>query len=232
MRIGGDDRGAALVVALMAMLLLTALGLSLVVTTDIEALSAANYRQGRAALEAADAAVARALADLGPMADWNPVLAGLATSTFTDGPPGSVRVLPDGVSLDLIGATRLINCGTVSACTPADMAGVTDSRPWGPNNPHWRLYAHAPVDRLLPEGEILSPFYVVVWVGDDPAENDGDPMRDGIAPDSPGAGVIALRAETFGPGGGHRALEVTVARPGPDDPATAGLRVGSWREVR
>ena len=50
-------------------------------------------------------------------------------------------------------------------------------------------------------------------VGDDPSENDGDPLQDGSDEDNPGAGVLALRAEAFGPGGAHRVIEATVARP-------------------
>ena len=71
----------------------------------------------------------------------------------------------------------------------------------------------------------------------------------------PGTGVLAMRAEAFGPRGAHKIIEVTVARTdttGPDHRDTAqrgrdivdphqndnnglgrsGVRVLSWREVR
>jgi hypothetical protein len=58
---------------------------------------------------------------------------------------------------------------------------------------------------MLPTGTINSNMYVVVWVGDDPSENDGDPQKDVN-------GVLTLRAEAFGPAGANKMIEVTVAR--------------------
>ena len=52
----------------------------------------------------------------------------------------------------------------------------------------------------------------MVLVGDDPSETDGDPLTDGIGGTNPGSGVVALRAEAFGPHGTHRIIEATVAR--------------------
>jgi hypothetical protein len=72
---------------------------------------------------------------------------------------------------------------------------------------------------------IDSPYYVVVMVGDDPAEIDNDPLHDGVA-GSPGAGVFALRSEAFGPGSAHKVVELTFARGG------AAVRLLSWRELR
>ena len=65
---------------------------------------------------------------------------------------------------------------------------------------------------MIPTASINSPFYVVVMVADDPSENDGDPLKDGTAADNLGKGVIALRAEAFGPFGAHKVIELTVAR--------------------
>ena len=66
---------------------------------------------------------------------------------------------------------------------------------------------------MIPTSTINSPFYVVVMVGDDPSENDGNPLKDGSgARRIPGSGVIALRAEVFGPRGAHKIIELTVAR--------------------
>jgi hypothetical protein len=59
---------------------------------------------------------------------------------------------------------------------------------------------------------INSQMYVVVWVADDPSENDGNPLMDGTAATNPGSGVLAMRAEAFGPSGTHRVIEATVAR--------------------
>src|SRR5204863_4532134 len=110
-------------------------------------------------------------------------------------------------------------------------------RPWGPNNPRWQLFAYAKLNDMTPTGTINSPFYVTVMVGDDPSENDNDPLHDGT-PANPGAGVLALRAEAWGPRGSRKAIELTVARAGaslgdgsPPVPGQ-GLRVLSWREIR
>jgi hypothetical protein len=59
---------------------------------------------------------------------------------------------------------------------------------------------------------IDSRMYVVVWVADDPSENDNDPTVDGVAQTNPGSGVLSMRAEAFGPGGIHKVIETTVAR--------------------
>ena len=52
-----NERGAALVVSLMAMLLLSALGLALVMTTMTETKIAGNYTASQEAMYAADAAI-------------------------------------------------------------------------------------------------------------------------------------------------------------------------------
>jgi hypothetical protein len=65
---------------------------------------------------------------------------------------------------------------------------------------------------LIPTGTVNSPFYVVVMVADDPSENDGNPLQDGVADTNPGRGVIGMRAEAFGPFGAHKAVELTIAR--------------------
>jgi len=227
------ERGVALVVILMAMLFLMTLGLALVLNTSTEALVAANFRSSQAAFYAAEAGVERVLPDLRRLADWSQALLGLAQSSFVDGPPAGVRPVPGGGEVDLARVQNLLNCGQENGCTPAEMDAIRGDRPWGPNNPRWTLYAYGPLEVLLPPGAIRSPFYVVVLVADDPAENDNDPTRDGSAPGNPGAGVLRLRAEAFGPGGTRRAIEVRVARDhavGPVQPTAIRLR--SWREIR
>jgi hypothetical protein len=100
-------------------------------------------------------------------------------------------------------------------------------------------------------------------VADDPSECDDNPLVDGGAMAScpatvkanPGTGVIAVRAEAFGPFGSHRSVEVTLGRAhnGGEGPEVmpvegsaenygntagyssigqAGVRILSWREVR
>jgi Tfp pilus assembly protein PilX len=205
-----SERGAALIVALMAMLLMSALGLALVLTTATETMISSNYREGREGLYAAEAGIERAIQDL-IFSDWNDVLSGNARSAFADGVPGE-RTLPSGLRLNLIEVANLANCGRRSGCTQADLIAHTPDRPWAENNPVWQLYAYGPLSDLVPDGTIDSLFYVVVMIGDDPSETDGDPLTDGAGLANPGRGVLTLRAEAFGPRGARRVIEATVAR--------------------
>lgn len=225
--VAGSERGTVLITVLMALLLLTALGLALVLTTSTELLIAGEYRHALEGLYGAEAALERALLDLVAVPDWNTILTGNNRSTFGDGAPTGTRIMADGSTMDLTQATNVANCGKMSTCSPADMDIATEARPWGTNNPRWTLYAYGFLNQLVPTSPINSPLYVVTWVGDDPSENDGDPLTDGSAQTNPGRGVIALRSEAFGPGGTHRIVEATVAR------NDAGrLRMLSWRLVR
>jgi hypothetical protein len=206
----GSERGIALLIAIMSTLLLTALGLGLVLTTITETSITANYRDGGEALYAADAGVERVMQDLLTIPDWNRILAGGIQSSFIDGSPGGTRALPDGRTLDLTAATNLINCGKTTTCSDAEMDAYTRERPWTTNNPRWQLFAYAPLANIIETGTIESPMYVVVWVADDQAETDDDPLTDGG--NAPGRGILLLRAESFGPGGAHSVIEVTVSR--------------------
>jgi Tfp pilus assembly protein PilX len=199
-----DERGIALVVALLSMLLMTALGMALVATTMTETRISGNYSYGTEALYAADAVVERIMQDLLTVPDWNNVLAGTTTSSFIDGASG-VRTLPDGQSLNLTQLTNTIRCGTTSTCTDAQMNAATEERPWAANNPRWQLYAYAPLNQMLPTDSINSSMYVVLWVADDPSEKDGAPLIDTN-------GVLSMIAHAYGPGGVRRVIEVTVAR--------------------
>lgn len=206
-----DERGAALVVALMAMLLLSALGLALVLTTNTETMIAGNFRGAEEALYAADAGIERTMQDVLTVPDWNNILNGSTKSAFIDGPAG-VRTLSAGTTLDLNEATNMANCGKTSACSAAEMDAVTDDRPWGKNNPRWQLYAYGPLSDIVPTNTVNSEMYVVVWAGDDPSENDDNPLVDGNAQTNLGTGVMTLRAAAFGPGGAHKVIEVTLSR--------------------
>ena len=207
-----DERGSALVIALLSLLLLTALGLALTLTTTTEIAISANQRMGQEAMNAADAAIERAMQDLLAMPDWNRVLSGAEQSSFVSGSPGGPRTLPDGGTIDLTEIANLASCGHISSCSSAEIATNSPERHWLTNNPVWQLYAYGPISDLLPGGTVNSPIYVVVLVADDPSETDGDPLTDGNSAANPGTGVLSLRAEAFGPHGTHRIVEATVAR--------------------
>lgn len=208
------EDGVAMVIALMSMTLMLGLGVVLVLTTSAETLIAGHFRAGTEARYAADAGVERVVQDLLAVPDWTQVLAGPSVSSFVDGPPSGVRSLADGSIVDLGRATNLANCGKPT-CSAADLDAVTMVRPWGANNPRWRTFAYGPLDRMLSDAAnavLPSHVYVIVWVADDPSENDDEPLRDGVSVTNPGSGVLSIRAEAFGPGGAHRAVEATLRR--------------------
>ena len=191
-RLVHDEQGVALIIALMASMLLTALGIALIMVTNTETQITANFRNGQEALYAADAGVERVVQDLLMVPRWNDILTGTLTSGFVDGT--MTPTLPGGGSqIDLTTATSQLQAETNTANL------------WGANNPVWRLYAWGPVTGLLPGDSIDSWMYMAVWIGDDPSEIDGDPNADTN-------GVLTLRSEAFGPGGTHKVVEVTVAR--------------------
>jgi len=224
------EDGMALIIAMMAMLLMTALGLALVMTTSSETMIAHNFRNSSEALYAADAVLERAMDDILTVADWNkmicdPVADATCTpvqSAFIDGRVlTDDRRLPDGSTIRIDQALNMANCQKVDPCSGADMDAITSERPWGVNNPRWRAYAYGFLTDMLPASDTInSPYYVLLMVADDPSENDGNPSKDGITPCppgtttgcNPGTGVLALRAESFGPRGAHKVIEVTVAR--------------------
>lgn len=241
-----DEKGMALIVTLMTMALILALGMALTLTTITEARIASNYRRAAQARYAADAAVERAVPELARVLPWDDVLAGGVKSSFIDGPSSGVRLLPGGARLDLAEATNQVRCGK-NACSTSDLTASTDDRPWGANNPMWQPYAYGLLDRLA-TSPLAVPVYVIVWVADDPAENDDDPLHDGAPPNgcnpetepgcgdgNGGRGVILLRARAFGADGTQRTVNATVARERnaegkPVDDRPNG-HVVSWREA-
>jgi type IV pilus assembly PilX-like protein len=231
----GRERGIALVLALVATLALSVLGLSLLLTTSAETLIAAHYRTGTQAVHAADAALERVLSEVAAVPDWTALLtspddivSGVAASF---GGSTLTPTLADGRTLDLVRATNLLNCPQVfppaaMPCTAAQMDHVVGERLWGANNPRWRLFARGPLSAVTPGSGVAAPYHVAVWVADDPAETDHDPSRDGTDQTNPGTGMIQLHAEAFGPVGAHRSVEATIARSG------GGARIVSWRLIR
>jgi Tfp pilus assembly protein PilX len=220
---GGSERGVALVIALLAMMLMTALGMALMLTSETESLIGGNFRDSMEANYVADAGIERVMQDVLSIPDWNTILtspdgvrAGV-TSGFVDGGDLTNLQMPGGRAINLVSATNMINCNKVTTCTAADMDALDGDRLWGPNNPRYRLFAWGPVNDLNPTPTLNSPFYLVVWIADDSAETDSNPSLDGggpVAPyaANPGSGVLTLRAEAFGPGGTHRVIETTIAR--------------------
>jgi hypothetical protein len=223
-----DGRGAdgiVVVVVLLVILLMSALVAALTSVAASEVLIAANFRHSREASYAATAAAERALSELST-SDWASVLAGNTRSTFADGAPVGTTMLPNGDRIDLTRLLNLANCRKPTSCSDGEMNLVTGERSRGANNPRWQLFAYGSLTAANLGVVSDSPFYVVVMVADDPSETDDNPLVDATSGD-PGAGILALRAEAFGPRNTHKTVELTAGR-------TASGRVGvlSWRELR
>jgi hypothetical protein len=215
-RLVREERGMALVLALMTLLLITALGLGVLVTSTGETTISTNFRDSNEARYGADAGIERVMQDLLSVPDWNTILQGATQSPFIDGAPSGSRPLPGGGTIDLTQATNMVNCGKPTTCGDGDMNAYSWERPWGVNNPRWQLFAYGPASDLIETGTVSSPFYIVVWVGDDPSESDNNPALDGgppvDQPSNPGSGIVSLRAVAFGPNGTTQVIETTVAR--------------------
>lgn len=201
-----DERGAALITALLATMLLTALGMAAVLVSNTETMITSNYRRSSEALYAADAAVEIVVQDLLMVPRWNDVISGGAvgapgvsamTGSFVGGSPSGELDLPSGGKVTLCCATSSVSGQLQTETNAANW--------WGTNNPTWRLYAWGPLSGVLPTQNVDTDTFVAVWVGDDPSETDGNPMADTN-------GVLTLHAEAYGAGGTRKIVEVTVAR--------------------
>jgi hypothetical protein len=229
-----SQRGIALIMVILLTAFLSALGMGLLLAVFMDRLASRNMAGSVAMLYAADAAIELAARDLSQEADWDAVLTGARLGSLTDGLPGGVREIPGGGTIDLTASTNVLNCGKVSNCTPAQMNANSRERPWGANNPYWRLYAFGPMEQFT---EFAQPAacYLAVWVADDGREEDGDPLADAVEEGDSGHGIVRVHAAAFGLAGSMRAIEAELARACRGAGVGAclpGIRVQSWQELR
>ena len=234
------EHGVAMVWAMLAVLLVSALGAGLILTSSTETMIASHFRDGVDARYAADAMMARAIDLLASLPDWVEPIAGLTRSALVDGELAGARTLQDGSTIDLVQAVNLANCQKTIPCAPADLSALTADRPWGANNPRWQPFAFGPLgDVLRTASGIDSPFFVLLLVADDPT---GSHQRlPAFGMEAPRWEGIALRAEAFGPRGAHQVIEVVAGRTvdgGGDEKdynpeaGPSAMKILSWREVR
>ncbi|MGE3521123.1 MAG: pilus assembly PilX N-terminal domain-containing protein, partial [Vicinamibacterales bacterium] len=210
-----SDRGAALVLAIVAGLLLSAIGTSLVVLTSADVLIADNSGAGAEAFHGAEGALERTLSELEQVSDFTAVLDGTASSRFTDGPADGVRTLAGSGRLNLSEVVNEATCHNAVRCTEAAITAKSRDRPWGARNPRWRLFAYGPLDADISSGP-SKDVYALVMVADDPSDADDDPWQDGGAVPgafNEGAGVVLVRAEAYGRRSSRRIIEAVVSRP-------------------
>lgn len=200
------SRGAALIVTMMALLMLVALTGALIPLTSSETAIAANQRLAMQSLYAAEAVLERAIRELEAAPSWDDVLAGRRRATLWD--DLTARSLADGALLDLNAATDAL------AVSGAGRSGAGQGL-------RWRLYAHGPLGAVLPQDPTGGLLHAAVWVADDPADADGDPLQDAN-------GVLVLHAAAVGPALAQRAVQATLTRPAPDQRPV----VTAWTIVR
>jgi hypothetical protein len=196
-------------VAMMALLLMSALGIAVILTSSSRRSSPPFRNSLEARMQPTRSSSARWTSL--SVADWNTLIDGSTQSAWVDGAPAGLRTLRDGSTIDLAQVVNLANCQKTTACSVADMNAITADRPWGANNPRWKPYAYGPLRDMLPASNTIdSPYYVLLLVGDDPSETDNDPTRDGAGVTSPGWHVIAMRSEVRRTA--HKVIEATAGR--------------------
>lgn len=223
-------RGFGLLSVLLWLSLLATMALGVALATSAEPPATAALHERLRMARAAESAVSLAVATLAAQPDWTDVPAGVLVSPFVDGAPGS-RVIA-GVPFDLVAETRLRTCGRVTPCDDLATTTPAPARPWGVRNPRWQLLVHAPLADIDAVAARSCPCYLVAWVADDPADDDGAPLRD-APPGVDGHGVLLVRGAAMGAQGALAEVEALVAQPcRRSNTACGGIRVQSWGPVR
>lgn len=206
------EQGSALVVALVASSLLSALGLALASLTVVEATISSNHRAGNQLSYAADAAGEAILADLLTTPSWTDILTGAVSSRLNGHavPPAGPGTTP-----------RTLAQLTADVQAESDAAGV-----WGANTPRWRLFAYGWLTELAPIASGVSDEYLTAWVADDVDEADDDPLADTN-------GRLQFIARASSARGMQRRIALTVAQtPALTMAGTPAVRILAWREIR
>ena len=222
--------GFVLIVVLMWLGLLATMALGLSLAAAYEPLASAALRDRARLRRAAESAATLATLELAMRADWSTLPATGPTSAFTDGTAGARTIGPRAI--DLAAETNTRTCGRTGACDDFSTTQVSSVRPWGTENPRWRLFVHLPFSRVDSLADRLCRCYLVAWVADDAGDADGD-----AAADAPlgveGHGVLRVRGAAFDGAGGLAEVETVVAQPCRHSGAPcAGIRVQSWGAVR
>jgi hypothetical protein len=190
--LGRADEGTAILLVMIVVLVLAGLAFAAVSLADLEGVASASDARALGVAYAADAAVERAIHDISVVTDWTTAVNGPAESSLYPRDP-QLRA-PWGELLD------------ISAMT-ADVQREPDSGV-GANQARWRVFLAGPLSAMLPDTPPDVVPYVVVWVGDDEADGDGNPMIDTNQ-------VLRVRARALGPRGVRADREAVIERVAP-----------------
>ena len=188
----------AVVIALLATLLLTALGVSIALLGIEESMLSLHERTARALRNAASAGAQLAVADLRMAPSWDPLLAPAAMPPLSAIPGrflDSSLTPPapwNGASIDLVAATAALQAAATGARGPSDAPQT------------WRLYLSGPLGRAAPTSG-AGPWYIAVWIADDRADMDGDPSVDSN-------GLLSVHAAAYGPAEAAVGIDLTLRR--------------------
>lgn len=203
----------AVLTALLATLLLTALGVAIALLGIEESMLSLHERTASALRNAASAGAQLALADLRLAPSWDPLLA-MAAVPAVSAVPGrfldSTLAPPapwSGAPIDLVAATAALQAATVASRGPADASQA------------WLLYLSGPLARAAPSAG-AGPWYIAVWIADDKADIDGDPTVDSN-------GLLSVHAAAYGPADASVSVDLTLRRLPSGGVAVATSRPGT-----
>ena len=188
-----SDAGAALLLVLVTMTCLAGLGLAIASVAAIERVSAADEGRAVSIEYAAEAGAQFAADELARVPDWTHVPAGLVQSARHDGNPRPMT--PWGTPVDVAGETGALQRQTDS------------SEDLGANATRWQLFFAGSLSRLVSDSYDQAWPLVLVWVGDDGADGDGQALFDANA-------TVRVRSRAFGPVDMQRDVEAVIHRAG------------------
>jgi hypothetical protein len=187
----GRDRGAALLIVMVAAAFIAALALAMVMVVETERRIEGTFEWSVQARESAEAGAERVMSELSVLSDWSAVLNGSLTGVRNPNPGGPMLGGP-------------VNLGAVTLELQSDSNGRF---PGALNRPIWRLFESGGLSTLTGATGANSSStldYVAIWVADDPWESDNDPTVDGN-------GVIGLHVEAWGAAGARATVDATLA---------------------
>ena len=206
------EAGSALLVVLLASSLLAALGLALAALGSVETVIASNQRAGSQLAYAAEAAADAVLVDLLTIANWSDTLSGVASSSL------------HGHSVPPVGPGEPPM--TLAQLTLAVQSEFDAQGSWGANHPQWRLFGHGWLSELAPMATVDSDEFIAVFVADDMAENDGNPLVDSNR-------RVQIAATAMTARGSHRSIAMTVEQTSSvTSTGIPGVRVLTRKEIR
>jgi hypothetical protein len=196
-----DDDGVAVVLAMVVVVLIAAMAFATATMTDVERMSASSEPNRLAVAYAADAALERAIQELVPLPDWSAALSGGVVSTLRES--GTTMW---GQALDLAAMTSDLQRDTNTA------------DPRGPDTTRWQMFLCGSLSAMVPDRPRDVLPYLIVWVGDDRAEHDGNAFVDGNR-------TIRVHARAVGPRDTRVEREAVLRR----DEEGGMVRVVEWR---